>query len=202
VVAENFPDVFAKLLLGADAGVVHNSPILERPGKQEEVATVNSGVSDVLSKGAAKVPDDAVEATAVDQAKGRFQSQILVAKVGDFKGRCAGLSGREAAAVLNRRGAVVKTENGKTLGRQPPAKLTIPTAHVDDALIFREPARVDRFNEFLLRLVGFPEGAKFGVEPLAIPSVPLSPVRPIGEQLFDATLQPTCQSTAVIHGDN
>jgi len=194
--------VFAKLLLGADAGVVHNSRTLERRGKQEEVAPLNSGVSDVLSKDAAKVPDGAVEATTVEQARGRFQLQILVAKVGDFKGRCVGLSSGEAAALLNRRGAVVETENGKILGRQPPAKLTIPTAHVDDALIFREPARVDRFNEFLLRLVGFPEGAKFGVEPLAIPSMPASPVRPIGKQLFDATLQPTYQSTPVIHGDN
>jgi len=194
--------MFAKLLLGADAGVVRNSRILERRGKQEEVATLNSSVSDVLSEDAAKVPDDAMEATTVEQARGRFQLQILVAKVGDFKGRCVGLSGGEAAALLNRCSAVVETENGKILGRQPPAKLTIPTAHVDDALIFREPARVDRFNEFLLRLVGFPEGAKFGVEPPEIPSMPASPVRPIGKQLFDATLQPTCQSTAVIHGDN
>ena len=192
--------MLAKLLLGADAAVVHNSRILERPGKQEEVATLNSGASDVPSKGGPKVFDDAVEATAVDQAKGRFQSQILVAKVGDFKDGCVGVSGGEAAAVLNRRGAVVEPQNGKTLGSQPPANLTASAAHVDDALVFREPARVDRFNEFLLLLVGLPEGAKFGIDPLALPSMPVSPVRPIGKQPFDVTLQPTCQFPPVIHG--
>ena len=164
------------------------------------MATLNSGVSDVLSKDGAKVPDDAVEATTVDQAKGRFQSQILVAKVGDFKDGCVGVSGGEAAAALNRRGAIVEPQNGKTLGSQPPANLTIPTAHIDDALIFREPAGADCFNEFLLRLVGFPERAKFGLEPLVVPSMPVSPVRPIGKQLFDATLQPTCQCPPVFHG--
>ena len=92
------------------------------------MATLNSGVSDVLSKDGAKVTDDAVEATTVDQAKGRFQSQILVAKVGDFKDGCVGVSGGEAAAALNRRGAIVERQNGKTLGSQPPANLTIPTA--------------------------------------------------------------------------
>ena len=66
MVAENLPDVFAKLLLGADAAVVHDSRIQERPGNQEEMATLNSGVSDVLSKDGAKVLDDTVEATAVD----------------------------------------------------------------------------------------------------------------------------------------
>jgi len=39
---------------------------------------------------------------------------------------------------------------------------------------------------------GFPEGAKFGLEPLAIPPMPVSPVRPIWKQLFYATLQETC----------
>ena len=76
MVAENLSDVFSKLWLGASATIVHDSRILERPGKQEEVATLNGGTSDVLGKDRAKVPDDAVEATAVDQAEGRFQSQI------------------------------------------------------------------------------------------------------------------------------
>jgi len=200
VVAENLPDVFAKFSLGADAAVVHDSRILERAGKQEEMATLNGGASDVLSKEVAKVPDDAVEATAVDQAENRFQPQVLATKVGDFKDGCVGVAGREAAAVLNGRGAVVEPENGKTLASQPPANLTVPAPHVDDALIFREPAGVDRFNEFLLRLVGFPEGAKFGVDPLALPSMQVSPVRPIGKQLFDATLQPTCQFPPGFHG--
>ena len=200
MLAKNRPDVFSKFLLGADAAIVHDPRILESPGKQEEMATLNSGVSDVLSKDGAKVPDDTVEATAVDQAERRYQSQILVAKVGEIKGGCVGVSGGEPAAVLNRRGAVVEPQNSKTLGSQPPANLTLPATHVDDALIFREPAGVDRFNEFLLRLIGFPEGAKFGVDPLPLLSIPVSPVRPIGKQLLDATLQPTCQFPPVIHG--
>jgi hypothetical protein len=163
VVAENLPDVFSKLSLGADAAVVHDSRILERPGKEEEVATFNSGVSNVLSKDGAKVPDDAVEATAIDQAEGRFQSQILVAKVGDFKDGGVRVSGGEAQAVLHGRGAVVGPQNGKALASQPAADLTVSAAHIHDELIFRKPAGVDRFTEFLLRLVGFPEWANSGL---------------------------------------
>jgi hypothetical protein len=192
--------VLPKLWLGADAAVVHDSRILERPGKQEEVDTLNDGTSDVSSKDGAKVPDDAVEATAIDQAEGRFQSQILVAKVGDFKD-----GGVEGPAERRRQfsmaaAPVVERQNGKALASQPAADLTVPAANVDDALIFSEPAGVDRFNEFLLRLGGFAEGAKFGVEPLALPSMTASPVRPIGKQLFDVTLQQTCQFPHVLHG--
>ena len=43
------------------------------------------------AKDVTKVPDDAVEATAVDQAGGRFQPQVLAAKVGDFKDGRVGL---------------------------------------------------------------------------------------------------------------
>jgi len=81
------------------------------------------------------------------------------------------VGGAEAAAVLNGRCAVVNAENGKTLINQPPANLTVPAPYVDDALIFWEPAGVDRFNEFLLGLVGFPERAKFRVLPLPLPSM-------------------------------
>jgi hypothetical protein len=126
VFAENLPDVFSKLSLGAEDAVVHNSRILECPGKEEEVATLNGGLIDVLSKDAAKVPHDAVEATAVHQAEGRFQSQILAAKVGDFKSGCVGVSGGEAAAFLNGHCAIVEPQNRKALARQPPANLTVP----------------------------------------------------------------------------
>jgi hypothetical protein len=111
-----------------------------------------------VTKDAAKVRDDAVEATAVDQAKNRFQPQVLTAKVSDLKDGCVWVASGEAAAVLNGRGAVVESENAKTLDSQPPANLTVRALQVDDALIFREPARVDRVNEFFLGLVGFPEG--------------------------------------------
>lgn len=164
------------------------------------MATLKGSASDVPSKDVTKVGDNAVEATAVDQAENRFQPQVLAAKVSDFKDGRVGVPGGEAAAVLNGRGAVVKPENAKTLGSQPPANLTVPAPHVDDALIFREPAGVDRFNKFLLGLVGFPEGAKFRVLPLALPFMQMSPVHPIGKQLFDATLQPTCQFPPVSHG--
>ena len=181
MIAENLPDVFSKLSLGADGAVVHNSRILECPGKQEEMATLNGGLGNVLSKDGAKVLDDAVEATAVDQAEGRFQSQILAAKIGDFKSGCVRMSGGEPAAVLNGRCAIVEPQNRKALASQPPANLTVSAAHVDDALIFRKPTGLNRINEFLLRLIGFPEGAKFGVEPPALPSMPVLPVRPIGK---------------------
>ena len=181
MIAENLPDVFSKLSLGADGAVVHNSRILECPGKQEEMATLNGGLSDVLSEDGAKIRDDAVEATAVDQAESRFQSQILVAKISNFKSGCVGVSGGEATAVLNGRGTVIEPQHGKALASQPPANLTVSAAQVDDVLIFREPAGRNRINEFLLRLVGFPEGVKFGVEPPALPYVPVSPVRPIGK---------------------
>jgi hypothetical protein len=184
--------VFAKFSFGADAAVVHDSRILECAGKQKEMATFNGGASDVLSKHMTEVRDNPVEATAVDHAESRFQLQVLAAKVSDFKSGCVGVAGGEAAAVLNSRGAVVNSENGKTLGSQPSANLTVSAPHVDDALIFREPAGVGRFNEFLLRLVGFPEGAKFTVLPLTLPSMHVSPVRPIWKQLFYATLQETC----------
>jgi len=128
-----------------------------------KVATLNSGASDVLCKDVTKVPDDAVEATAVDQAESLFQPQVLAAKVGDFKAGWVGVSRREAAAALNGRGAVVKPENGKSLGSQPAADLTVSAAHIHDELIFRKPAGVDRFTEFLLRLVGFPEWANSGL---------------------------------------
>jgi hypothetical protein len=199
VVAENLAHVFAKLSLGTDAAVVYGSRILECAGKQEEMASLNSDASDVLSKDVTKLRDDAMEATAVDHAESRFQLQVLAAKVSHFKDGCVGIAGGEAAAGLNGRGTAVQPENAKTLGSQPPANLTISAPYVDDALIFREPARVDRFNEFLLRLVGFPEGAKFGVLPLALPSVQMSSVRPIGKELFYATLQPTCQFPLVSH---
>ena len=65
--------------------VVRESRMLECAGKLEKVATLNSGASDVLCKDVTKVPDDAVEATAVDQAESLFQPQVLAAKVGDFK---------------------------------------------------------------------------------------------------------------------
>lgn len=53
--------------------VVRESRMLECAGKQEKVATLNSGASDVLCKDVTKVPDDAVEATAVDQAESLFR---------------------------------------------------------------------------------------------------------------------------------
>ena len=92
----------------------------------------------------AKLLDDTMEATAVDHAQGRLQSQILIAKVGDFKDGCIRVPGGELAAVLDRRGGVVEPQNGKTLGSQPSADVTVPAAHVNDALIFGERARVDR----------------------------------------------------------
>jgi hypothetical protein len=123
-----------------------------------------------------KVRDNAVVATAVDQTKNRFQTQVLAAKICDLKDGWIGVSRGETAAVLNRRGAVIHPENGKTFGSQPPANLTVSAPHVNNALIFREPAGVDRFNEFLLGLVGFPVGAKFRVLPPALPSIQVSPV--------------------------
>ena len=101
--------------------------------------TLNGGLSDVLNKDGSKVPYDAVEATAVDQVKGRFQSQILVAKIDDFKSGCVRASGGEAAAVLNGRCTIVEPQNRKALASQPPANLTVSAAHVDDPSIFREP---------------------------------------------------------------
>ena len=201
MIAENLPDVLSKLSLGADGVVVHNARILECRGKQEKMATLTGSLSDVLSKDGAKVPDEAVEATAVDQAEGGFQSQILAAKIGDFKSGRVGVSGGEAAAVLDGRRAIVEAQNGEALASQPTANLTVSATHVDNALILREPAGLNRVNEFLLRLVGFPEGPKFGVEPPAFPYAPVSPVHPIGEQLLDVTLEPTCQSPPVSHGD-
>jgi hypothetical protein len=179
VIAENLPDVFLKLSLGADGAAVHNSRILECPGKQEEMATLNGGLSDVVSKDRAKVPDDAVEATAVDQAESRVQSQILAAKIGDFKSGCIVVSGGEATAVLNGRWTIIEPQNRKALASQPSANLTVSAPHVDHTSIFWEPAGLNRINEFLLWLVCFPEGAIFGVQPPALPSVLVSSVRPI-----------------------
>ena len=198
MLAENFPNMFAKLLLGAHAAVIDSSRILECPGKQKKVATLKSGASDVPSKDATKTRDDPVEATAVDQAESRFQMQIPIAKVCDFKNGCVGPGG-ESTAVINGRGAVVEPQNGKALVSQPPANPTVSAAHVDDALIFRKPAGIDRFNEFLLRLIGFPVRAKFGLEPLTIPSMPVSLVHPIGKQLFYATFQSTGELPPVFH---
>ena len=104
MVPEDPPDVLAKLWLGATA-VVHDSRIQKRPGNQKKMATLNSGTSDVLCKDRAKILDDTVEATTVNQAKGRFQSQILIAKVGDFKDGWVGVPCGETAAALDRRGA-------------------------------------------------------------------------------------------------
>ena len=153
--------------------MVHNSPILEGPRNEEEMATLKGGLSDVPSKDGAKVLHDAVEATAVDQAKSRFQSQILAAKIGDFESKCIRVSGGEAAGTRNRRPAIVEAKDRKTLASQPPANLTASAPQIDDRLIFREPARFHHINDLLLRLVRFPEGAKFGVEPPALPSVPV-----------------------------
>ena len=94
MIAENLLDVFSKSLLGGDGTMVHNSRILEGPRYQEEMATLEGGLSDVSSKDGAKVLYNAVEATAVDQTKSRFQSQLLAAKIGDFKSRRVGVRRR------------------------------------------------------------------------------------------------------------
>lgn len=152
--------------------------------------TTNSGTSDVLSEDWPKVFREAVEATAVDQAKRRFQPQPFLAKVDDFKPGSFRLAGGQATAVLDRHTAKVEPQNRKTLISQPPADLTATTAQVDDALTFRKPARVDRFNQLLLRLLGFPEGGIFRVGPLALPSAAMSLARPIGKALFNSLLYP------------
>ncbi len=77
MIAENLPDAFSKVSLRAGCAVVRNSRILNRPGKQEEMPTLNGGLSDVPNKDGAKVWDDAVETAAVDQAERRFQWQIF-----------------------------------------------------------------------------------------------------------------------------
>src|SRR5262245_1184820 len=101
--------------------------------------------------------------------------------IGDLKDRSVRVSCGETAALLNGRGAVVNAEHGKTFRGQPPAEPTISTAHIQDEMIFRKPAGVDRFNELLLRLVGCPQRAKFRIEPLTLPSTQASPVHPIGK---------------------
>jgi hypothetical protein len=181
VVAENLLDVLSKPLLGGDGAMVHNSCILEGPRYQEEMATLNGGLSDILSKDGTKLPNDAVEATAVDQAKSRFQSQILPAKIGDLESKCVCVSGGEAASARNRRRAIVEAQDRKALVSQPTTNLTASATQVDDALIFWQPAGLYRINDFLLRLVGFPERIEFGVEPAAFPSVPVSQMRPLGK---------------------
>ena len=85
MVAENLFDMLSKALLGGDGAMVHNSSILEGPREQEEMAARHGGPSDVLSEEGAKVSYDAVETTAVDQAKSRFQLQIRPAKIGELE---------------------------------------------------------------------------------------------------------------------
>src|SRR6266480_6852496 len=101
-----------------------------------------------------------MKAAAVDQTEGRFQTQVLLAKVGEFEGRCVWLSHRKTATVLDGGGTVIEPKDGQTLASQPTTNLTVPTAYVDDALIFRKPARFNRIDEFSWRLLGFPERAK------------------------------------------
>jgi hypothetical protein len=134
-----------------------------------------------------------VKAAAVDQTEGRFQTQVLLAKIGEFEGRCVWLSRRETATVLDGLGTVIKPKNGQTLASQPTANLSVPTAYVDDALIFRKPARFNRIDEFSWWLVGFPEGPKLWVSPLAFPYMAMSPVHPFGKDLFGPTLDPIYQ---------
>ena len=190
VASENRFDVIPKFWLEAGAGVVWKPGILEGAGKQKKVPTTNSGTSDVLSEDWSKVFREAVEATAVDQAKRRFQPQPFLAKVDDFKRGRFRLAGGQATAVLDRHTAKVEPQNRKTLISQPPADLTATTAQVDDALTFREPARVDRFDQLLLRLLRFPEGSIFRVGPPALPSAAMSLARPIGKVLFNPLLYP------------
>jgi hypothetical protein len=107
--------------------------------------------------------------------------QILATKIGDFVSKCASLFGGEALSARNRRRAIVDAQNRKTLASQPPANLVAPTTQVDHALMFWEPAGLDRSNNFLLRLVCLPKGTKIRIEPAALPSVPVPQVRPFWE---------------------
>ena len=174
--------------------------MLEGAREQEKVPTLDGGASDVLSKNRPKVLEDTMEAAAVDEAKDRRQLQVFAAKVSDFKHGCVGLSGGKPAAAFDCRCAIVHSENAKAISSQPPADFTSTAAHVDNALIFRKPVRVDCFDEFLLRLVGFPKGVIFGIAPLVLPSTTTTAVRPIGEELFDPTLHLACQSARNTHG--
>lgn len=156
---------------GANAAVVYDSRIMERAGKQEEMASLNSDASDVLSKTGRrfstmrwKQPRSTTLKAGSNSRSSRQRSATL----------WVGVSRRETAAVLNGCGAVVEPENLETFGSQPSANLTTSAPHVDDALIFRESAGVDRFKEFLLGLVGFPVGSKFGILPLVLPSMQTS----------------------------
>ena len=112
------------------------------------------------------------------------------------------MAGAKATAVLNSRGAVVRSEDGKTLVSHPPAHLTVPAPQVDDALIFRKPTGGYRFNKLFLRLVGFPERVEFRVLPQTLPSTEQSPVRPIRKQLSEIRLPPCAAQSQAISTEN
>ena len=174
--------------LGACTAIVGEAGVFKCPGEQEVMAARDGGTGDVADIDRAGVLRDAVEATAVDQTGRGLKAERVVAKVGHLEADRFSLPGGEAAAVIDGRGAVIDTENRKTLFREPTAHFAVATADVDHALTFLEPARLDRFDEFLLRLLRFPERVIFRIGRMAFPLFALVLVRPVRKPLFDQAL--------------
>src|SRR5262245_57831138 len=159
----------------------------------------DGGAGDIAGIDRTRDLRDAVEATAVDQGGRGVKAECVVAKVGHLEADRFSLPGGQAAAVIDGRGTVIDTENRKTLFREPTTHFAVATADVDHALTFLEPARLDRFDEFLLRLLRFPERVIFRIGPMAFPLSAMSLVRPVRKPLFDPALQTVQQLKQITH---
>src|SRR4030095_8052879 len=185
--------------LGACAVIVGEAGMFKRTGEQDVMAVWDRGTGDVADIDRACVLREAVETAAVDQSWCRVKAERVVAKIGYLEADRFSLPGGEAAAVIDGRGAVIDAENGEPLFREPAAHFAVTAANVDHTLTFLKPARLDRFDEFLLRLLGFPERVIFRIGPVAFPLFAMLLVRAVRQPLFDPALQTVQQLKQITH---
>jgi len=94
------------------------------------------------------------------------------------------LVGGKAATIFDRSGTVIDAQYRGTPA--PPTSDSLrPYRNRRRSLTdLWKPAAVDGLDQFILWLIGFPEGIIFGISPLALPFCAATPMRPTGERNF------------------
>jgi hypothetical protein len=92
---------------------------------------------------------------------------------------------REPLADLNRRSAEIQAKGVQAPLAQPSAALTGAAADVIDPALLGKPARLDCFDQLVLRLFGPPKWIIIWASPFSFPSRLVTNVRPAWEAVVD-----------------
>jgi hypothetical protein len=189
MITEKGVNMLFQFRLRTSAAIVREPGVLKRAAEQKEMSTRCGRASEVERVSRAEVVGNTMETASIYQARRRREMQVIVAQIGNVKLNWLTLAHGEMAAILNRCGAVIDTEDRKALFGQPATHFAVSATDIDYALAPGEPPTLDGFDEFLLWLLGFPKWIVFWICPLAFPFGAMTLMRPVGEETLDPALQ-------------